>query len=80
MMAIPFAKLRINNKAKTFAILKAINVTVNVALHVFFFVFCKNAYETNEPGMLASLYDPDIGIGYSFFAGLIANVVSLICF
>ncbi|MDZ4665228.1 MAG: oligosaccharide flippase family protein [Bacteroidota bacterium] len=79
LMAIPFAKLRINNKAKTFAILKAINVFVNVSLHVFFFVFCKNAYEANETGTLASLYDPHIGIGYSFFAGLIANIVSLIC-
>jgi O-antigen/teichoic acid export membrane protein len=79
IMAIPFARLRINNKAKTFAILKAINVFVNVFLHIFFFVFAKNAYENNEPGTLASLYDPNIGIGYSFFAGLVANIVSLIC-
>ncbi len=79
IMAIPFARLRMQNKAKTFAILKAINVSVNVALHIFFFVFCKNAFEANETGTLAALYDPQIGIGYSFFAGLIANIVSLIC-
>ncbi len=78
VMAIPFARLRINNQAKTFALLKALNVFVNVGLHVFFFVFCKNAYETNEPGTLASFYDPEIGIGYSFLSGVIANFVSLI--
>lgn len=79
MMAIPFARLRINNKAKQFAILKAINVLVNVSLHIFFFVFAKNAFEANEPGTLASLYDPEVGIGYSFLAGVVANIVSLIC-
>lgn len=79
IMAIPFARLRINNKAKQFAILKAINVSVNVFLHIFFFVFAKNAYEANETGTLASLYDPEVGIGYSFLAGVVANIVSLIC-
>ncbi len=78
IMAIPFARLRINNKAINFALLKALNVFVNVGLHVFFFVLCKNAYEQNEPGTLASLYDPQIGIGYSFLAGVIANFVTLI--
>ncbi len=78
VMAIPFARLRINNQAKTFALLKALNVFVNVGLHVFFFVFCKHAYESNEPGALASFYDPEIGIGYSFLSGVIANFVSLI--
>jgi O-antigen/teichoic acid export membrane protein len=78
VMAIPFARLRINNQATTFALLKALNVVVNVGLHIFFFVFCKNAYEHHEPGTLASLYDPEIGIGYSFLSGLIANGVSLL--
>ena len=78
VMAIPFARFRINNKAKQFASLKALNVFVNVFLHIFFFVVCKNAYENNEPGTLATLYDPQIGIGYSFLAGLIANIVTLV--
>ncbi len=78
MMAIPFARMRVLGKAKQFALLKSLNVVVNVGLHVFFFVFAKNAYETNQPGTLASYYDPEIGIGYSFLSGLIANAVSLL--
>lgn len=78
IMAIPFARMRINNKPKQFALLKSLNVVINVGLHVFFFVFAKNAYENNEPGALASFYDPEIGIGYSFLSMLIANAVSLL--
>jgi len=82
LMAIPFARLRLNNNAKKFAVIKMANVFLNVFLNVFYFVICKNAYETNlgtgEQSMFASLYNPEIGIGYSFLANLIANLVSLL--
>jgi O-antigen/teichoic acid export membrane protein len=78
IMAIPFAKLRLSNNALRFAIIKGINVLVNISLHVFFFVICKNAFENNESGTLASLYNPEVGIGYSFLSNLIANLISLL--
>lgn len=77
IMAIPFARLRIENKAIRFAFIKAINVAINILLHVFFFVICKNAYEEGESGTCASIYNPHIGIGYSFLANLMANLISL---
>ncbi len=76
--AIPFAQLRLANKAKKFAIIKSINVFINVILHVFFFVFCKNAYEAGEQNFFAIMYDPQIGIGYSFLSTLIASLSSLL--
>jgi O-antigen/teichoic acid export membrane protein len=76
--AIPFAQLRLANKAKKFAIIKSINVFINVILHVFFFVFSKHAYETGEQNFLAAMYDPQIGIGYSFLSTLIASLTSLV--
>ncbi len=78
IMAIPFARLRLSNKATQFALIKSGNVFVNISLHVFFFVFCKNAYENNENNMLASFYNPQIGIGYSFLSNLLANLFSLL--
>lgn len=82
LMAIPFARLRLNNNAKKFAIIKMANVFLNVFLNVFYFIICKNAYEANlatgEESFFASLYNPEIGIGYSFLANLIANLVSLL--
>ncbi|MBS1650698.1 MAG: polysaccharide biosynthesis C-terminal domain-containing protein [Bacteroidetes bacterium] len=78
-MAIPFANLRINNKAKTFALIKAFNIFVNICLHIFFFIFCKNAYENPESNStLASFYNPEIGIGYSFLSNLLANLFSIL--
>jgi O-antigen/teichoic acid export membrane protein len=78
VMAIPFARLRLNNKAIHFALIKAANVFVNISLHVFFFVFCKNAYESNSDSALAGFYKPEIGIGYAFLSNLLANLFSLL--
>jgi O-antigen/teichoic acid export membrane protein len=82
LMAIPFARLRLNQKAKRFAFIKMVNVAVNVALNVFYFVICKNAYEegllNGEPSIWAAFYNPEVGIGYAFLANLIANLVSLL--
>lgn len=76
--AIPFAKLRLENKAKKFALIKAVNVILNVLITVFYLVFCKKAYEAGEPGFLASLYNPEIGVGYSFLATLLANLFCIL--
>jgi len=82
LMAIPFARLRLNNNAKKFALIKMANVFLNVFLNVFYFVICKNAYKANlaagSESIFANLYNPEIGIGYSFLANLIANLVSLL--
>lgn len=82
LMAIPFARIRLNQKAKKFALIKTVNVVTNVALNVFYFVICKNAYEeslvSGETSFTASLYNPEIGIGYAFLANLYANLVSLL--
>lgn len=82
LMAIPFARLRLNNKAKRFALIKTVNVIINVSLNIFYFVFCKHAYEENimssQDSTLASFYNPHIGIGYAFLANLIANLVSVL--
>lgn len=77
IMAIPFARLRSENKSVWFSLLKLINVIINVGLTVFYFKVCKPAFENNEGNFYAGLYNPEIGIGYAFFANLIANLVTL---
>lgn len=78
IMAIPFARLRTENKAVWFSLLKLSNVVINVGLNIFYFKVCKTAYESNTGDAFAAMYDPQIGIGYSFFANLIANLVTLL--
>jgi O-antigen/teichoic acid export membrane protein len=82
IMAIPFARLRAEQKAIKFAVIKIANILVNIAVNIFFIHFCKNAYEADlanqTTSSLGSLYNPQIGIGYAFLANLIANVFSMI--
>ncbi|MHB8259704.1 MAG: lipopolysaccharide biosynthesis protein [Bacteroidia bacterium] len=81
IMAIPFARLRAEQKAIKFAAIKIANILVNIGVNIFFIHFCKNAYENDlanqTSSSLGSLYNPEIGIGYAFLANLIANVFSL---
>jgi O-antigen/teichoic acid export membrane protein len=78
VMAIPFARLRIEGKARKFATIKALNVILNVSITVFYLVICKKAYESGEENFLASLYDPSVGIGYTFLANVLANIFSIL--
>ncbi len=78
MMSIPFAKLRADSKPLQFSMLKLFNVVVNFGLTVFFISFCKKAYDQCDDNFMASLYDPQIGIGYCFLSSLIANIFTLL--
>jgi O-antigen/teichoic acid export membrane protein len=75
--AIPFARLRLTNSAKRFAVIKFVNMFVNLSVNVFYFIICKRAFEHGDDSFFAGLYDPEVGIGYAFLAQLIANLVSI---
>lgn len=84
LMALPFAKLREENRAKRFAAIKMLHILVNVIVTMFFVGLCKFYYDQDvEQGggahsFLGSLYNPKIGIGYAFIANLTASTVCLI--
>lgn len=78
LMAIPFAKLRAENRSILFSMLKLGNVVINFSLTCFFVISCRKAYEAGESGFLASLYDPQTGIAFAFLANLLANLVTLL--
>lgn len=44
LMAIPFAKLRVEGKALVFALTKLLNIGLNVGFNIFFIVFCHHVY------------------------------------
>ncbi len=78
LMAIPFARMRLNNQAKRFGALKLLNVSVFILICIFYFNVCKPAYLNNPELPFAKFYNPQVGVGYMFLAGLLANMVSLI--
>ena len=77
LTAIPFAKLREQNKAKKFATIKMINIAVILLINFFIVGVCRWAHEKHPDWMIAKWYNPEIGIAYAFVANLIANCVSV---
>lgn len=82
MAAIPFAKLRERNKAKRFAIIKAIGIGVNILFNLFFILFCSKIYASQSgpfTGLVNAVYDPSIGtVGYIFISNILASGITLL--
>jgi O-antigen/teichoic acid export membrane protein len=76
--AIPFAKLRQENKPFRFAIIKIINVLVNIVLNFFFLIICPILLKHNPESVVRFIYSEDIGVGYAFISNLIASLITLI--
>ena len=79
IVAIPFARLRFEKKAKWFASVRMINILMNVGLNLFFLIFCRNVYEGKyliflKP-LINHIYFPGLGVGYVFLANLFANLL-----
>jgi len=82
VMAIPFAKLRLEGKAKRFAIAKLINIVLSIALNLFFLSLCPSIVRGELLAWLKpsveKFYNPDLQVGYVFIANLIANATLIL--
>jgi O-antigen/teichoic acid export membrane protein len=81
LAAIPFARLRLQNKAKRFAWIRSLNIAINIGLNLFFIVFCKGVDEAPESAFkpfVSMVYNPAIGIGYIFISNLFASIITLL--
>ncbi|MBQ3619481.1 MAG: polysaccharide biosynthesis protein [Bacteroidales bacterium] len=78
LTAIPFARLRQQNKAIKFAVFKLINISVNIFCNLFFILWLPKLAENYSA--LNSIYDPEMGVGYIFLSNLIASSLTLIMF
>jgi len=76
--SIPFARLRQQNKAFRFAIIKIINVSVQIGLNLYFLWVCPEIAKSNPESPLLAFYSPEIGVGYAFISNLAASVVTLL--
>lgn len=75
--ALPFAKLRQENRAKRFALIKIVNISSNIGLNLFFLALLPQITNNNS---LSVLYNPEIGVGYVFIANLISSFITLLFF
>jgi O-antigen/teichoic acid export membrane protein len=79
IVAIPFARLRLEKKAQKFVTVRMTNIIVNVGLNFFFLSFCKGIYDGKFLSVLKPsidlIYSSNLGPGYIVLANLIANAL-----
>lgn len=76
LVIIPFAWLRANEKPVRYAVLKILNVAVNVGLNLFFLFALQNLAESHS--FFNAIYRPNFEINYIFIANLMASAVTFI--
>ena len=76
--AIPFAKLRREEKGFKFAMIKIVNVVVIIGLALFFYVLAPKIYSKAPDGVISLIYSPEVGVGYVFIANLAGSIVTII--
>ncbi len=83
IVALPFAKLRLEGKAIKFAAFKLINILINISLNLFFLLLCPYLLELGDPAIASwveRVYSSQLGVGYVFLSNLLANAFNLIFF
>jgi O-antigen/teichoic acid export membrane protein len=79
--AVPFSKLRFDNRPLRFAIIKIAGIAINIGLNVFFIWLCPIWYKNADPQQqefIRLFFNPETGVGYVFIANLLASVATLI--
>jgi O-antigen/teichoic acid export membrane protein len=79
VVTIPFAKLRLQNKAKRYVAIRMSSILINVFLNFFFLWFCKDIYEgkmlSSLKPFVITIYNHQLGVGYIILANLIGNLI-----
>ena len=79
IVSIPFARLRLEKKAKKFVTARVANILMNIALNFFFLIICRDIYNEKYLGILKPaidlFYNPNIAAGYIVLANLVANLM-----
>ena len=76
LVIIPFAWLRATQQPMRYAVIKILNVVINLGLNLFFLLALKDL-ATND-SVFESIYKPNFEISYIFIANLIASAVTLV--
>ena len=76
-LALPFSYLRYKKRPVRFAVIRLVNIGVNIGLNLFFILLCPWLMKA-APATVNWFYRPDFGIGYIFLANLIASCVNFV--
>jgi O-antigen/teichoic acid export membrane protein len=75
--AIPFARLRLQGRPVKFAVIKIINIGLNIGFNLWFLSVCPWIFKNYPDSVLNNFYNSSVGVGYVFIANLLASTVTL---
>lgn len=75
LVIIPFTWLRATQRPMRYAVIKILNVAVNLGLNLFFLLALKDL--ASNSSVFESIYQPNSEISYIFIANLIASALTL---
>lgn len=76
LVIIPFAWLRATQKPVRYAIIKILNVAINLGLNLFFLLALKELADNSS--LFKIIYKPNYEINYIFISNLVASAVTLL--
>ncbi len=69
--SIPFARIRLYNRAGKYAFIRIVEVSINISLNLFFLYYCPKHPESE---LVSMVYREEIGVGYVLIANMIASL------
>ncbi|MFN7116832.1 MAG: lipopolysaccharide biosynthesis protein [Saprospiraceae bacterium] len=77
LAAIPFARLRLQNRPMRFMLLKTLGIIVNIIFVFFFFEACPWLIQQGWT-WISSIYDAENRLAYVFIANFVASLITLL--
>ncbi len=78
LVMIPFAWLRANERPMKYAVVKILNVAINLGLNIFFLLILPGLVQDSPDSFLGWMYKPDFQISYILISNLVASGITLI--
>src|SRR5690606_39001794 len=78
LLIVPFALLRAQERPMRYALLKTINVAINLVLNVFFLLLLPRLAQEADGGLFKAMFRPDWEIHYVLIANVIASGITLL--
>ncbi len=75
LSAIPFAKLRQEERPRKYALVKLSGIIVNILFTVLFLVYLPKHFETHPQALLADWYNKNTAVGFLILANLFQNLL-----
>jgi len=73
--SIPFARIRLYNRVGKYAMIRIMEVSINIGLNLFFLYYCPRHPESQ---LVSMLYKEEIGIGDVLISNMVASICKLV--